>query len=362
MQSASNIIRRLAAAATAMASLAMAFAPQIAMAAAGTYASAPTTVRVGDTVNVAIYVNTGGQSANTYQGTLSYPSFLTGVRGTYSGSVCNMPITQPDPSGGSATYSCGTTGGFNGNGLVATVIFTANADGTGAFGMSGCKVLANDGKGTNITGSCSGTNILVVSAVVATPVPTAQATAKTTVRTTNTTTATAKPAETPAVVASTPTPTPPPVQALTSATPTPVAEATKSPEIKAVQRRSIGQALTDFLSSMHELSRTPKNMTGFVALLVILIPLLLLLLALAYFFYRIYLLEKRRRRAQERLFELELTELAALEGKMDLLADKGPKGREEYRQEFRKVKDTILRQIHPEYDTPVDPPASVSGA
>ena len=347
-----------------MASLLIAASPATVSAAASTYASSPTTVRVGDTVSVTIYVNTGGQSANTYQGTLSYPSFLTGVRGTYSGSICNIPITQPDPSNGSATYSCGTSGGFNGNGLVATVVFTADAAGSGTFGLSGCKVLANDGKGTNITGGCSGTSISVVSAVAApaaASTPTPQAATKTATRTTSTAvSATAKPAETPAVAVETPTPTPPPVQALASATPTAIA--TKTPEITAVQRRSIGQALHDFLNSLHELSRTPKNMTGFVAMLLILIPLLLLLSALAYFFYRIYLLEKRRRRAQERLFELELTELAALEGKMDLLADKGTKGREEYREEFRKVKDTILRQIHPEYDMPVDPPSSVTGA
>ena len=346
-----------------VAGLAIAIAPETVSAAASTYATSPTTVRVGDVVNVSIYVNTSGQSANTFQGTLSYPSFLTGVRGTYSGSICNMPITQPDPSNGSATYSCGTTGGFNGNGLVATVVFTADAAGSGTFGMSGCKVLANDGKGTNITGGCSGTSISVVAAIAAaaTPTPAAQSTSKPLART-STSTATAKPAETPAVAVVTPSPTPPPVQALASATPTPVLLATKTPEAMAVQRRSIGQALTDFLSSMHELSRTPKNMTGFVAMLLILIPLLLLLLALSFFFYRTFLLEKRRRRAQERLFELELTELAALEGKMDLLAEKGTKGREAYRQEFRKVKDTILRQIHPEYDMPIDPPSSPTSA
>ena len=85
-----------------------------------------------------------------------------------------------------------------------------------------------------------------------------------------------------------------------------------------------------------------------------LIPLLALSLAIVFFIYRLYILERRRRRTLDRLFEMELSELSALEGKMDLLAEKGTKGREEYRQEFEKSKEAILRQIHPDYGSPID--------
>ena len=51
---------------------------------------------------------------------------------------------------------------------------------------------------------------------------------------------------------------------------------------------------------------------------------------------------------------MELSELAALEGKMDLLAEKGASGREQYRQEFEKTKEKILRQLKPNYGQPIE--------
>ena len=368
-----RILRQLQILLTASSGLLLVLAPSSAFAAANTYATAPSSVRVGDTVTVSIYVNTGGQSANTFQGTLSYPSFLTGVRGTYSGSICTLPITQPDPSGGSATYSCGTSGGYTGTGLVASVIFTANAAGSGSLGMSGCQVLANDGKGTAIPGGCTGTTITVVSDVAATPTPVAAtpapvaavrsvatATPKPTLRPSSSSSDAPKPAELPsAPPVATPAPTPPPVQVLPSATPS--IAATKTPEVKTnTQRRTISEALRDFVNSLHEISHSPNNYIGLGALLLIMVPLFLCVLAVMFFLYRVYGLERKRHRAQDRLFEMELSELAALEAKMELLAEKGPKGREEYREEFHKTKNSILRQIHPDYDRPVDPPGQIS--
>ena len=62
----------------------------------------------------------------------------------------------------------------------------------------------------------------------------------------------------------------------------------------------------------------------------------------------------------DRLFEMELNELAALEGKMDLLGEKGVKGREQYREEFKKAKENILRQLRPDYAKPIAAAATPS--
>lgn len=354
--------------------------PQSASAAASLFVSAPGSVNVGATVTVTIRVNTGGQSANAFEGTLSYPtSLLDGVRGTFSGSVCTLPISQPDPSGGSAYFSCGTPSGFNGTGTVATVIFTAKAPGTVSFGLGGCSVLANDGQGTDITGGCSGSSMQINGNATPTPTPpptptptpsggggggtNPTPTPKTTPKATpKGSTPTPAPGQTKPVESANPgttttEPTPPPAQALPSGAPTPPnPNATEDAGAQSAPtgRRSISQAFSDLFGVFKNAGSLKNDLSGALALMVTMIPVLGLLCAILFMVYRLYLLERRRRRTLDRLFEMELSELAALEGKMDLLGEKGAKGREQYRDEFRKAKENILRQIRPDYGRPVD--------
>jgi hypothetical protein len=348
----------------------------IAEAAASMSVSAPSSVTVGETINVTINVNTGGSSANSFQFTLSYNGgIFDGVRGTYSGSICSLPITQPDPSGGSASATCGTPSGFNGSGLVATVVLKATSAGSGSLSLSGCQVLANDGHGTDITGGCSGRSITVSEPVNATPIPptappaggaAATATPKSTAKATPTNKPTPtpvvsqspKPAETPktnTAPAATEAPTPPPVQAL-GATPTPGSKdsSTKATPTPDVEKKTIISSLRNVFSSFGDLKSITKDTTGLAALMIGLVPFLSLTLAIVFFTYRLYLLERRRKRTLDRLFEMELGELASLEGKLDLLAEKGAKGREQYREEFQHAKENILRQLKPDFNKPVE--------
>jgi hypothetical protein len=103
-------------------------------------------------------------------------------------------------------------------------------------------------------------------------------------------------------------------------------------------------------------------MSGALAILVTIIPFIIILIAIAFMIYRLFLLERRRKRTLDRLFEVELSELAALEGKLDLLGEKGIKGREQYREEFKKAKENILRQIRPDYGKPVGKAAPAAPA
>jgi len=360
--------------------------PQLVQAAASMSVSASSPIRVGDTIGVAIYVNTGGQSANSFDAHFSYPSsLLDPVRGSTTGSVCNIWITQPDPGGVGADISCGKPGGFSGSGLLATVYLSAKADGTATFGLSSCTVLANDGQGTDISGGCSGKSITINPVTAAaTPPPTTPTPSQTpTYNPVNTPkpvttpkapasiapvggTATQKPAGTSAPTdtaqspESTPTPTPPPAEALPSTSPTPTividtSDAGADTGTSDTQKRTISSAFSDVFKSLGDLKHVSGDATGLIALLLAMIPVLGLLCAILFLVYRLFALDRVRRRSMDRLFEMELSELAALEGKMDLLAEKGNKGREQYREEFRLAKEHILRQIKPDYGKPAEP-------
>jgi len=333
-------------------------------AAASMSVSSSSNVIIGNNLTVSVYVNTGGQTANTFQGTISYPaSYFDGVKGSFSGSICSLPVMQPDPSGGSATFACGSPGGFSGSGLVATITLKATSPGEGSLGLSGCTVLANDGKGTDITGGCSGTGITINDAPTPTPVPATPAPTPVPVATPKvtpkpgTTVQATKAAETPAPTAApTAQPTPPPATALpvdnatvTSGTPAPSSSAAPS-----APKRGISQAFRDMFMAVQSFRLSGRDYSGTAALLLTLLPFMAFLFAIVFFAYRLYRLERRRHRTMDRLFELELSELAALEGKMDLLAEKGTKGREEYRDEFNKTKEHILRQLRPDYGKPIE--------
>ncbi len=347
------------------------------LAAANLYTTNSSSVDAGDNITINIMVNTGGASANAFDATFSYPDALfDGVRGSYSGSICTLPIIQPDPSGGTATFSCGRPSGYTGTGLVASIVLRAKSTGTAVFSLSGCSVLANDGQGTNITGSCGGSSTTINAAAIPTPTPTPGNTPTPTPGSTPTPTATGrtrvtptpKPSPTPSAPAkvveqvnpNTPTPEAVvggPVATLEPPTPTPErTELTEGEEETApTEARSIGESLSALFGSLRDISKVGANTGGLIALLITVIPFLALIFGIMLFGYRLYNLERRRRRTLDRLFEMELAELAALEGKMDLLAEKGSKGREQYREEFQKAKENILRQVKPEYGKPIDP-------
>ena len=332
---------------------ALSIRPGIAFAAANLSVSGPSAITVGDTVTLTITVSTS-DSANAFQGTLSYPSGqFDPVRGTFSGSICTLPITVPDPLGGTATFSCGKPSGFSGTGTVATIVLKATASGAGSFGLSGCQVLANDGQGTDITGGCSGKSFtasdpVIVATPTPTPPPAAAATAQATPPPAAATTTTAKSTPTPSpkatstpkstptpVAAETPkqevataTPVPPPVQTLApTATPAPGSIATPASGTVSTNNappRTIAQAIQAILASSKDLKSLHTSPAGVIALMVTTIPFLALVMAILFLAFRLYNMESRRRRTLDRLFEMELSELAALEGKLDLLAEKGP--------------------------------------
>lgn len=343
---------------------------QPARAAASLYATINKSASVvNDVLVVSVSVDTGGSNDNAFEADLSYSEALVSpIDSSTAGSICNIWVSNGNPASGTAYISCGNSSGYSGTGRIINVRFTATAPGTANFGLSNCSVLKNDGLGTSDTGSCTGTSSSITGAPIPTPTPTPGPTpvpTPTKVPSTPKSTITPKPGTT--VPPTTPVPLEKPKEApaasnppvpdekkLPASTPTPVS-ATPTPEPTVPeQKRSIATAFSDLLKNLKSFKLTGKDSSGLVAILLTLIPFMLLLLAVVYFIYRLYLLERRRRRTLDRLFELELSELSALEGKMDLLAEKGSKGRAQYREEFKKSKESILRQLRPDYAKPID--------
>jgi hypothetical protein len=354
--------------------------PGTAQAAAGMYVSGNPSIGVGQDISLTINVAAGSDSVNAFDARFTYPAgLLDGVRGSYAGGVCTIAISAPDPANGIADISCGRPSGFSGTGLVATIVLHGTNPGSGTIGLNSCQVLLADGHGTDDTGSCTGRSIDVTPASTAPPT----ATPTTTKTPTPTPPPTPKPTGTPRPTPSptpggaavgisgsnTPPPTPvinaPEASKLPPSTATPSAQASASASESAApqtQKRSISQAIKDIFGSITELKSVKGNISGIIALMLTLIPVLLIGFATVFMGYRLYLLERRRRRTLDRLFELELSELAALEGKLDLLAEKGTKGRQEFKEEFQAVKENILRQIKPDYNRPVDAPKAAKVA
>ena len=349
-------------------------------AASNMWITTPTSLKVGDTVDVIVAVHTNGDSANTFSGTITYnTSYFAGLRSTYSGSICSLFISSPDPSNGTGTFSCGKPNGYNGSGKVTTMVLTVIAPGTTTIGLSDCMVLANDGMATQIQGTCQDSAPITITAP--TPTPTPEGGISTPPLTPNTTPK-GYTTPTPAIIKVTVTPTPKPPTP--EGTPVPVEKVTTTPtpnistpdvqtlaptaEISAnptpdststTQQRTIGQAVAEVFRSLSDIKSLAGSMTGLLAIMAGIVPILALVFGILILVYRLFLLDKRRRRTMDRLFELELAELSALEGKLDLLSEKGTKGKELYQAEFKKVKDEILRQIKPEFDKPIVPEESI---
>lgn len=116
---------------------------------------------VGDTFSVTIGVHTGGASINAAEATLNFPSEKLQVLGiSKGGSIFKMWAVEPDYSNdqGVISFAGGIPGSsYNGtSGKVLTINFKIKSEGQAAIDFSGARVLAADGKGTDIFGAAQG--------------------------------------------------------------------------------------------------------------------------------------------------------------------------------------------------------------
>ena len=134
--------------------------PKKAFAAASFYLSPSSgEVTLGDTVSASVMIDTGGAAINAAEGTVSFASDVLEYQSvSTSGSIFTFWTSGPTGGANSVSFGGGLANpGYNGGGgKVLTIVWKAKAPGAATISISGSKILANDGAGTNIYGSSSG--------------------------------------------------------------------------------------------------------------------------------------------------------------------------------------------------------------
>lgn len=110
----------------------------------------PISVNVGDTFSISLLIQTGEDIINAIEGSVSFPTLvsLTDIR--LEGSLIPLWISPPAEKGeGLVSFAGVLPGGYQGDGNVFTLVFTAIQKGTVhiSFGTD-TKMYLNDGKGT----------------------------------------------------------------------------------------------------------------------------------------------------------------------------------------------------------------------
>ncbi|HVM76632.1 MAG TPA: cohesin domain-containing protein [Candidatus Paceibacterota bacterium] len=144
----------------------------IAHAAVLTLTPSPVSASVGQSVRVAVTLDTQGASANAVQGSVFFPPGLLSLQLIDTGSsMVNFWVTPPEQtSSGEIDFAGIIPGGFNGSsGPIVAFTFNPVAPGAASLTLASATVLANDGKGSDLPVAVSGTSISISSAAGAIP-------------------------------------------------------------------------------------------------------------------------------------------------------------------------------------------------
>ena len=121
----------------------------------------------GQTFSARVVVNTGSDSINAADGTLSFnPKEIT-VVSISKGSIFSLWTAEPSfsNSAGTITFSGGSPSGYKGSGgTIITITFRAAAAGSPKVSFSSGSVLAADGRGTNVLTSMNGGSFTIAAA------------------------------------------------------------------------------------------------------------------------------------------------------------------------------------------------------
>jgi len=323
----------------------------------------------GSTVQVNINLSTNGESDNAVDVTVSYSGTAT-INSISCGNVFSIS-TQHSISGSTAEIQCGVPNGFTGTTTVAS--FNASLNGNVTFSISSASVYRNDGRGTFYTITNTGNSYTANSSQptatpTATPSPTASTSSSTTPTVKTTTTTSASPTQKKTVTTATTTPTVNVTAAnggspgSFSAHPTTQTKVTQAnqPSLVVITQPKANSTPTPVTEEGNTIVITPSTAASIptliqgyfnntVSTLLFVVPILLLLLMVAFMSLKIYQMNRRRQREIELLFEHEFGELSALESKMDLLNEKSGKGKDNFKAEFERTRDQILKEIRPDF-------------
>lgn len=151
----------------------------IASAATYTFSPASASHEVGDTFSVRIVIDPQGSPVNSGEATINFDSDTLSVSGISTNGSPFSIWTPPTPDGPTYSNTTGTIT-FSGGGLstistaraVATVNFRAKAEGTGTVSVESGKLLAADGRGTDVYEDGAGATYTISPATTPEPTPT----------------------------------------------------------------------------------------------------------------------------------------------------------------------------------------------
>jgi hypothetical protein len=121
----------------------------------------------GQTFTARVVVNTGSDSINAADGSLSFNPRELSVVSVSKGSIFSLWTAEPSfsNSAGTITFSGGSPAGYKGSGgTIISITFRAVAAGSPKVSFSSGSVLAADGRGTNVLTSMSGGAFTVAAA------------------------------------------------------------------------------------------------------------------------------------------------------------------------------------------------------
>jgi hypothetical protein len=157
--------------------LALTYHPSSASAAVLSVVPDTSTVTVGDSFGVTIYIDSAGGSINASDGTLSFDSSMIEAKSlAYGTSIFTMWAQNPAIEEDSVTWSGGSSIAFSGNrGRVLRVVFTAKRVGTASLLLPSSSIYADDGLGTNVATAPITSLVTIVNAVTPVPQPSSPA-------------------------------------------------------------------------------------------------------------------------------------------------------------------------------------------
>lgn len=114
-----------------------------------TLQSSDTSPAVGQLIEISVHVESEGESLNAYEGVLTVPDVLSVVEVRDTASLVRMWLTKPQ-SQPYISFSGITPGGFNGSGLLFTVLARVEKPGTLTLTTEDLSIYKNDGLGTEV--------------------------------------------------------------------------------------------------------------------------------------------------------------------------------------------------------------------
>jgi|CXWL01.1.fsa_nt_gi hypothetical protein len=109
------------------------------------------TVHAGDTFVATVSLNTGADTVNAVEGVVRIPENLTLSSVRLSGSLVPLWVSPPEVSDTAVTFAGVLPGGFQGTGVLFTLVLRAEKAGTVALSFNAdAKAYSNDGNGTEV--------------------------------------------------------------------------------------------------------------------------------------------------------------------------------------------------------------------